>query len=200
MKLLTKPWFAVVVLLAAVAVWIFTVGPWGPWQTRTVATSRLDLRDQTYRRRASTSPAFALHGGPATIRIAAAAAQSTSPTGVTLIADVRWSFIPTRSGETRSLGDDEGLMSPALDTGPVELSAPLDPNPRGAFRMRVSAISNAPATITTTITELRGYWHDVSVIWIILVAGAAYIGLNVMLKRRQYPPNPVVILPRRDQQ
>jgi len=38
------------------------------------------------------------------------------------------------------------------------------------------------------------------VFWIILLVGAAYIGLNVVLQRRQYPPNPIVIAPRRDSQ
>jgi hypothetical protein len=66
--------------------------------------------------------------------------------------------------------------------------------------MSVGATSNTAATITATVTELRGYSLGIPVFWIILLVGAAYIGLNVVLQRRQYPPNPIVIAPRRDSQ
>jgi len=35
--------FAVLVVAVALAAWAFTVGPWGPWQWRTVATERPQL-------------------------------------------------------------------------------------------------------------------------------------------------------------
>ena len=195
-----KPWFSVVVLLAAISVWAFTVAPWGPPHERTAVSSRLEVRGDTYRRQSVTSPLFSLSGGPSTIRILAAPSTSASPASSALIANVTLRLIPTGTPERRSLGEDEGLMSPTLDSGAMNLADAFGARPRGGFRMSVGATSNTAATITATATELRGYWLGIPVFWIILLVGAAYIGLNVVLQRRQYPPNLIVIAPRRDSQ
>src|SRR5665647_1505582 len=50
MRIVLKPWFAVVVLLAAISVWALTVAPWGPLHERTAVSSRLEVRGDTYRR------------------------------------------------------------------------------------------------------------------------------------------------------
>jgi len=91
-------------------------------------------------------------------------------------------------------------MYPALDTGAMNVAYAFGARPRGGFRMSVGATSDTAATITATVTELRGYWLGIPVFWIILLLGAVYIGLNVVLQRRQYPPNLIVIAPRRDSQ
>ena len=75
-------------------------------------------------------------------------------------------------------------MYPALDTGAMNVAYAFGARPRGGFRMSVGATSDTAATITATVTELRGYW----------------LGINVVLQRRQYPPNLIVIAPRRDSQ
>jgi hypothetical protein len=194
MRIVLKPWFSVVVLLVAIAVWAFTIGDWGPWHVQTAASSRLQLRGDTFTRQTVTSPPFSLSGGPATLRVSASPATSAASSGQTLIVDAQWSLLPASPRKTGAMGGDEGLLSPTLDTGPMSLAGIEDgSNPRGGFRMRVSASSNANATITATVTELRGYWHGIPVFWIILAAGVAYIGLNVILLRRQYPPNSIVV-------
>lgn len=48
MRIVLKPWFAVVVLLAAISVWALTVAPWGPLHERTAVSSRLEVRGDTY--------------------------------------------------------------------------------------------------------------------------------------------------------
>ena len=193
MRLLLKPWFAVVVLLAAVAIWAFTIGPWGPAHgDRTAVVLRLALHGNTYKRRTATSAMFRLGGSPAILTISAAPAPEASPTSVSLIADVGWDVVAMPPREEASLSGDEGLMSPALTTGGIAIANEAGRSPRGSFRMRISALSDIPATITATISEPggNGYLFGVPVLWIIIAAGVAYIGLTVVLLRRQYPPNP----------
>jgi hypothetical protein len=193
MRLLLKPWFAVVVLLAAVAIWAFTIGPWGPAHgDRTAVVLHLALHGSTNERRTATSAVFRLSGSPAILRISAAPAPEASPTTVSLIADVGWDVVPMPSRMGASLSGDEGLMSPALTTRGIAITNEAGRSPRGSFRMRISALSDVPATITATVSEPggRGYLFGVPVLWIIIAAGVAYIGLTVVLLRRQYPPNP----------
>jgi len=200
MRIVLKPWFAVVVLLAAISVWALTVAPWVPLHERTAVSSRLEVRGDTYRRQTVISPPFSLSGGPSTIRILATPSTSASSASGALIANVSWQLIPIKTRDTRPIGEDVGLMYPALDTGAMNVAYAFGARPRGGFRMSVGATSNTAATITATVTELRGYWLGIPVFWIILLLGAVYIGLNVVLQRRQYPPNLIVIAPRRDSQ
>ncbi len=95
-------------------------------------------------------------------------------------------------GTGTSLSGDEGLMSPTLTTGGIAIANEAGRSPRGAYRMRISALSDSPATVTATISEPggNGYLFGVPVFWIIIAGGVAYIGLTVVLLRRQYPPNP----------
>jgi len=146
------------------------------------------------------SPPFSLSGGPSTIRILATPSTSASSASGALIANVSWQLIPIKTRDTRPIGEDVGLMYPALDTGAMNVAYAFGARPRGGFRMSVGATSDTAATITATVTELRGYWLGIPVFWIILLLGAVYIGLNVVLQRRQYPPNLIVIAPRRDSQ
>jgi hypothetical protein len=184
MKVLLKPWFAVALLAVAVAVWAFTVGPWGPWRYETTSV-RLETQGTAVARQSARSPQLSLNGGPATLKVSAAPAAST-----TLIADVRWRLIPTPSRHSQAASGDEGLMSPDLVAGPYDLKDDLGLEPSGGFRLDVSAASDAPALIVATIAEERGYWFGVPAFGLILAAGLAYVGLAVALERRQYPPNP----------
>jgi hypothetical protein len=188
MGLLLKPWFAVAVLVAAIGLWAFTVGPWGPWRYERTDV-RLKLRGDTYKRQTSITPQFALNGGPATLKIAAAPPKSVLLPRKTLIADVHWQFIPLAPRASGNASGDEGLMSPDLATGPMELLDDHGASLRGRFRLAIGATGNAPMTITAAVTAERGYWYGIPVFWIILAAGLVYLGLNVILLRRQYPPN-----------
>ena len=187
MGIILKPWFAVVVLVAAVGVWAFTIGPWGAWHEHATST-RLELRGDTYQRQTATSPAFSLSGGPTTLRISAAPSADAS-----LIAAVSWELIPTPPRGAPPRGGTEGFMSPKLEAGPYNLADDLGVDPSGGFRLRMSATSDAAASITATVTEQGGYWHGIPVFWIVLLAGIAYIGITVVLMRRQYAANPAVV-------
>jgi hypothetical protein len=185
--IILKPWFAVVVLVAAVGVWAFTIGPLGAWHEHTTST-RLDLRGDTYQRQTATSPAFSLSGGPTTLKISAAPSA-----GASLIADVSWKLIPTPPRGAPPRGGNEGLMSPKLEAGPYNLANDLGVDPSGGFRLRISATSDSAASITATVTQQGGYWRGIPVFWIVLLAGIVYIGITVVLMRRQYAANPAVV-------
>jgi len=96
MRIVLKPWFAVVVLLAAISVWALTVAPWGPLHERTAVSSRLEVRGDTYRRQTVISPPFSLSGDPSTIRILATPSTSASSASGALIANVAGSSSPSR--------------------------------------------------------------------------------------------------------
>ena len=187
MGIILKPWFAVAVLVAAVGVWAFTIGPWGAWHEHATST-RLELRGDTYQRQTATSPAFSLSGGPTTLRISAAPSADAS-----LIAAVSWELIPSPPRSAPPRGGAEGFMSPKLEAGPYNFADDLGVDPSGGFRLRLSATSDAAASITATVTEQGGYWHGIPVFWIVLLAGIAYIGITVVLMRRQYAANPAVV-------
>ena len=197
MGIVLKPWFAVVVLVAAVGVWAFTVGPWGPWREHTTST-RLELRGDTYQRQTATSPSFSLSGGPTTLRITATPSAGGSPASRPLIADVTWELIPTPPRGAHSTGGNEGLMCPKLEAGPYSFANDLAVDPSGGFRLRMSATSDSAASITGTVTEQTGYVYGIPVFWIVLLVGIAYIGLTVVLLRRQYAPNPLVVRQRHE--
>ena len=186
MGIFIKPWFATAVFVAAVGVWAFTIGPWGLWHEQTTST-RLELRGDTYQRRTAASPEFALSGGPTTLMISAAPSVGDS-----LMAAVSWELIPTPPRVGAVERGNEGLVSPYLESGTYDFASDLGVDPNGRFRLRLSAASDAAASITATVTEQRGYWHGVPVYGIVLLAGIAYIGLTVVPRRRRYQADPVM--------
>jgi hypothetical protein len=186
MRVLVKPWFATVVLVVALGMWGLTVSPWGRWHTRQVVSQRIVAGTQHVD--ALSSP-FTLNGGPSTLTF----------TARDVIADVRWAFV--RAGGHGPAGPRGGttLMPPGIAIHQTRLDERTDRGPRGTFRLRLSAESSPPRTlITATVTETRGYVAGVPVFWGILFAGVAYIGLAILLLRRQYPPNPLVIAQHRE--
>lgn len=190
MKFLQKPWFAVVVLLAAVTVWAFAIGPWAVRHGRTAAGARLVLRSATYTRQSVTSPPFSLTGIPATVRISAAPAAGASPAGGTLIASVHWQFVPTESGEAGAVSGSDGLMSSNGDPSSLSAAHRLETHPRGEYRLRVGATTSEAATITTTVVEQPAHWRGLPALWVILLLGVGYVAATVELLHRQYPPAP----------
>jgi hypothetical protein len=191
MGIFMKPWFATAVFVAAVGFWAFTVAPWGLWHEQTTST-RLELRGDTYQRQTAASPEFSLSGGPTTLMIAAAPSVGDS-----LMAAVSWELIPTppRAGAVER--GNEGLVSPYLESGTYDFASDLGVDPNGRFRLRLSAASDAAASITATVTEQRGYWHGVPVYGIVLLAGIAYIGLTVVPRRRRYQADPLIVVGQR---
>jgi hypothetical protein len=187
MGVITKPWFAIAVVLAAIGVWAFTIGPWGSWHERTTST-RLVLRGDTYRRQTLVSPAFSLNGGPATLRI-----KAVPPAGKSLMASVRWELIPTTPAADAAEQGSAGLTSPNLETGPYELGNGSGRHPGGGFRLRLSAAADSAAAITAAITEQRDFWHGIPVYGIILLAGVAYIGLTVVPRLRLWQHEPWIV-------
>ena len=182
-----KPWFATAVFVAAAVVWAFTIGPWGLWHEQTTST-RLELRGDTYQRQTAASPEFSLSGGRTTLMISA-----VPSVGGSLMAAVSWELIPTPPRVGAVERGNEGLVSPYLESGTYDFASDLGVEPNGRFRLRLSAASDAAASISATVTEQRGYWHGVPVYGIVLLAGIAYIGLTVVPRRRRYQADPLIV-------
>lgn len=93
-------------------------------------------------------------------------------------------------------------MPQASDTGPIALGGTTGSGLHGKYRLRISTMLLSPGTISAILSEQRGYRRGyvagVPIFWLILLAGGIYAGFNVMLLRRQYPPSPMVIAPRRE--
>lgn len=191
MGIFIKPWFATAVFVAAVGVWAFTIGPWGLWHEQTTST-RLELRGDTYQHQTAASPAFSLSGGPTTLMIAAAPSVGDS-----LMAAVSWELIPTPPRVGAVGRGHEGFVSPYLESGTYDFANDLGVDPNGGFRLRLSAASDAAASITAIVTAQRGYWHGVPVYGIVLLAGIAYIGLTVVPRRRRYLADPLIVVGQR---
>ena len=189
MRILLKPRFAVLVLMAAMSVWAFTVGPWGSLRERTAASSRLEVRGDTYKIQSVISPTFSLSGGPSTIRIVAAPGTGASPDGSSLIASVSWRLVPAGTCASPAALIHQGFMSPELDSGATDLADVMGSDPSGRYRMSLAAKSDTSATITATLVAQRGYWRGIPVWYFILLAGVVYMGIAVWWKRREYPPS-----------
>jgi hypothetical protein len=199
MRLLLKPWFAVVVTLIVLLVWAVTVGPWGPSHdhSRTALAWHVAVSTHPAARHAALSPAFLLTGDPAQLRFFASPPSAGRGFPV---ADVQWSIV---GAETRGTGlsGDAGLMPTEPDSGAIRLGSENGSGLHGTYRLRISTRLTSSGVISATIAERRDRQTSVGGVpafWLIVLVGTAYVSLTVIVLRRKYPPNPVMTPPQRE--
>jgi len=202
MRLMLKPWFAVVVVLVVLLVWAVTIGPWGPSRanSRTALAWHVDVSAHPTARHVALSPPFALTGDPAHLRFFASPPSGGKGASGFPIADVQWSVIRSGSRGAR-LSGDSGLMPAAPDSGSIRLGSAKGSGLHGTYHLRISARLTSPGVIGATIAERRDSQLSVAgvpVFWLIVLAGAAYVGFAVIILRRKYPPNPMMTPPQRE--
>ena len=194
MRLLMKPWFALVVALVVLAVWAATTGPWGPLRahSRTALAWRVAVSTRPAARHVALSPPLILTGDPARLRFfASPPSDGREATGFP-VADVRWAIL----GAGAVPSGDAGLMPAEPNSGSIRLGSEKGSGLHGTYRLRVTTRLTSPGEIGATIVERRDYRQasvgGVPIFWVILLAGTAYVSLTVVLLRRKYPPNPVM--------
>jgi len=178
MARLRSPWWLIMVLVVALAVWAFTIGPWGPWHWRTAGAERYVLRGRPGHYRTRIDDDVTLRGGR--LRLHVSAEPLPLRTGVLpndFFADVRWWVgVPkTRTAEAHSIATGaEGLWG--TKQAALVVLDPIEGRPHGPARLGVRSAASSRATVTVTLQEtadvVRGFPVVGVIVFVWLVAFA----------------------------
>jgi len=158
-----RPWWLILALVVALAAWVFTIGPWGPWHWRTAGVVRYVLHGRPGHYRTRIDDDVTLRGGRLRLHLSAAPLPSRAgvlPTD--FFADVRWWIgVPrTRTAQAHSIAQGaEGLYG-TRQTALVQLD-PIEGRPHGPARLDVKAAASSRAAVAVTLQEtadvVRGF-------------------------------------------
>jgi hypothetical protein len=178
MARLRSPWWLIVALVVALAAWLFTIGPWGPWHWRTAGAERYVLHGRPGHFRTRIDDDVTLRGGRLRLRIAVVPlAPRSGVLPASFFADVRWWVgVPrTRTAAARTIAKGaEGLWGPHR-TALVELDL-IEGRPHGPARLGVRAAASSRAAVGVTLQEtadiVRGFpvVGVIVFVWLVLFA------------------------------
>lgn len=179
MARLRSPWWLIAALVVALALWAFTIGPWGPWHWRTAGVQRVLLHGRAGHYRTRIDKDVTLRGGGLRLRVAAAPLPNRAGRlPADFFADVRWWVgVPeTRTEAARWIAQGaEGLWG---DHTAVQIRLqPVEGRPHGPASLGVKAAASSRAMVKVTLLEtadvVRGFPVVGVIVFVWLVIFAA---------------------------
>jgi len=176
MERLRSPWLLGLALVAALGLWVVTIGPWGPWHWRQVTAVRIVLHGRPGIYHTRISPWATLRGGHLRLRIVAAPVPSSHADALPsdFFGDAEWWVTNTPSREPGALrhrvdGGAEALLGadPArvVDVTPAEGRVVY-----GASRLGLKVGTSRRAEVTATLSETTDAVQGFPVVGIIVFA------------------------------
>ena len=167
-----RPWWLILALVVALAAWVFTIGPWGPWHWRTVGAERYVLHGRPGHYRTRIDDDMTLRGGRLRLHISAEPLppRAGALPGGFFAAVHWWVGVPrTRTVGAHSIAQGtEGLWG-TRQAALVKLD-PIEGRPHGAARLGVRAAASSRAVVAVTLQETADVIRGFPVVGVIVFA------------------------------
>jgi hypothetical protein len=200
MRLLTRWWFAAILVCALVLAWALTLAPWAPWHERTVAEVRLDLHAPADQPQTATSSPFVVRDERAVVTVSAGRLPVSPALGSAFLGSADWALRGADGGASAPPSGNAAFTgaSPA----PVQTTVggkeggvqPLGDLAGARARLTVTGVASAPAAIVVRMTQSRDQVAGVSITLVLVVVCVVIVGIPATTARRRRS-DPVIFPP-----
>jgi hypothetical protein len=190
MRLLTRWWFAALLVGVLLLAWAVTVAPWAPWHERTVTEVRLDLHAPADHPQRARSGTFQLGDTRTSISLSTLPAPGTRALPEDFQGSVTW--VMTHAGKVVTAAPDwsgNAVLSAAdADPGTAALDMESDA-PRQDLGLRVTGVASSPASIVVRVSQSRDQVAGLPIPLLLVAVCVVLIGIPATTagRRRSKP-------------